>query len=160
KEKTPAFAPDGRSIVYAADREAGKGSRLFVCSADGEQVRQLTNDAGVSDLMPAYSSDGSRITFARAHLHRPYSMGGWTWDDWDVYVMNSDGTELRRVTREKYCGLNSPKFLRDDEIIVYSADADRGQGELTSSVFEVEATGDQRPKDLTKDRRQGGNGCA
>ncbi len=101
-ETTPTFSPDGRSIAYAADVQGSKERLIFVRSMDGKQVQQLTNNPDASDFMPSYSPDGSQIVFARAHLHRPYSMGGWTWDDWDAYVIKSDGTQ---------CGASRTKRL-------------------------------------------------
>src|SRR5438128_2394874 len=81
-ESTPAFSPDGKSIVYAADSQNGNRSGIFLRSLDGKKVRQVTGDANVYDTMPVYSPDGSEIVFGRAFRHRPYSLGGWTWDDW------------------------------------------------------------------------------
>src|SRR5262245_20921074 len=104
-EYTPAFSPDGSAIVYAADTEGRKGSCLFVFSLAGNQPHQLTGEPVTNDLMPSYSPDGSQIVFARAHRHRRYSLGGWTWDDWDVYLMKSDGSDLKRITQKKYYGL-------------------------------------------------------
>ena len=49
-------------------------------------------------------ADGTEIVFARAYRHRPYSMGGWTWDDWDVCVVQSNGTKVRRVTLQSTMG--------------------------------------------------------
>jgi Tol biopolymer transport system component len=47
-------------------------------------------------------------------------MGGWTWDDWDVYVVNPDGSGLRRVTTEKHYQLRWPRFTADGKRIYYS----------------------------------------
>ena len=159
KEKAPTFSPDGKSITYAADTKGRKGSCLFVSALDGKQLRQLTNDPVTNDSMPSYSPDGSHIVFARAHRHRRYSMGGWTWDDWDLYVMKSDGSEPRRITRQKYYGVSSPKFLPGGSNIVYSADADRTQSDLTSTILTVASSGEQPPKSHSQhysSRRQGG----
>jgi Tol biopolymer transport system component len=150
-ERTPSFSPDSRQIVYAAQEKGASASFLFTRSIDGKQLRQLTNAEGVCDWSPSFSPDGSRIVFARAHRYRPYSMGGWTWDDWDVYVMKSDGTELKRVTDEKYRGASSPKFLADGKTLIFSAEAERYPGNTTRVVFEVQATGDRPPKLLTAD---------
>ena len=101
EETSPAFSPDGATVVYAAKPKTAKGSMIFSIAPDGANVKQLTDDPEASDVRPAYSRDGSRIVFARAHRHRPYSMGGWTWDDWDVYIMDADGGNLTRVTRSE-----------------------------------------------------------
>jgi len=151
KEKAPAFSPDGKSIIYAADIKGRKGSCLFVSTLNGNNVRQLTNDPAANDSIPAYSPDGSHIVFARAHRHRPYSMGGWAWDNWDLYVMKSNGTEPRRITRQKYYGVSSPKFLPDGSNIIYSADARLNPPDLSTTIFVVDSSGEQPPKPLTQD---------
>jgi Tol biopolymer transport system component len=151
-ESRPRFSPDGKQIVYASRKKESATSFLFVRSLDGKLVRQLTDASGVSDSMPAYSSDGSRLVFARAHRYRGTSMGGSTWDDWDAYVMKSDGTELERITHQKYFrGLTSPAFLPGGTKIIYSAQPFRDSGGLADAIFEVEATGDHLLKSLATD---------
>jgi Tol biopolymer transport system component len=48
--------------------------------------RRLTDDPG-SDIEPAWSPDGTRIAFAS-------NRDG----DWDIYVMDADGGNVRRLT--------------------------------------------------------------
>jgi len=150
-EGKPAFSPDGKSIAYAAAMEGRRGSCLFVRSLDGKRVRQLTNDPATSDSMPSYSPDGSHIVFARAHRHRPYSMGGWKWDDWDLYVVKSDGTHLRRVTQQKSYDVSSPKFLPGGSTILYAANPDRDQADMAHTLLVVDVSGKKPPKPLTSD---------
>jgi dipeptidyl aminopeptidase/acylaminoacyl peptidase len=130
KQFTPAFSPDGKSIAYAAAEADTKGKALFVRSLDGKQVRQLTDGANVSDFGPSYSPDGSKIVFGRAHRHRPYSMGGWTWEarrlseiqeatGHDLETINKAIAVLRDFTPRP--GLRLPKMIpwfrngRDEE---------------------------------------------
>jgi hypothetical protein len=91
QKSTPAFSPDGRSIAYAAGPKDSRARSLYVRSLDGREVRRLTDAAGVSDRATAFSPDGTRIAFARSHRQRPYSMGGWTWDHWDVWSFERTG---------------------------------------------------------------------
>ena len=152
KQFTPAFSPDGKSIAYAGVTKEDEGSYIFVRSLDGEHVRQLTGTREVSDLTPSYSHDGSKLVFTRAHRYRPYSMGGWTWDNYDVYTMNLDGTELRRITRQNYYSAGSPKFLRDGKSVIYSAFVGPAGKRVTATAFQVDASGHQLPKPLSKDQ--------
>jgi len=149
RETSPAFSPDNQSIVYAADTENSKGTFLFARSIYGRHVYQLTEDADVCDSLPQYSPDGSQIAFARAHRHRPYSMGGWTWDDWDVYVMDAAGGNLRRVTHKKHYGINKVLFSRDGQAILFSAETDRGASDSVVSVFEASLDGGAPPTVVT-----------
>jgi len=153
-QQTPSFSPEGKQIAYAAKGGGATSSFIYVRSLDGEQSRQLTNTDGISDAGPSFSPDGARIVFTRAHLHPPYSMGGWTWDHWDVYVVNADGSGLRRITQQNHYGASSPKFLRDGKTIVYSADTRRNPDDTTLAIFEVDAAGERPPKILTKDDRK------
>jgi hypothetical protein len=118
---TPAFSPDGSAIVYAAAGDADGPFHLFLYSFSSQQVSPITHDPTASDLFPSFSSDGSTIVFARAYLQRPYSMGGLTWDDWDVCTIACDGSQLRRRTEKMYYQLDSPRFTAGDTQIVYSA---------------------------------------
>jgi len=145
-ESTPGFSPDGKVVIYLATVPGSKGSCLFVRTLDGKQVQQLTNDTRVSDSMPRYSPDGKQVTFVRAHRYRPYSMGGWTWDNYDVYVMSRDGTNQRRVTRHNYYQAGHPCFIADGKTILFSADGD--YPDSRTYLFTVPTDGTQAPKRL------------
>lgn len=152
-ETTPAFSPNGEFVVYAATPKDGNGTFIFLRTLDGKRVQQLTSDSGVSDSLPRYSRDGTQIVFARAHRHRRYSMGGWTWDDWDVYVMDSDGENLRRVTRRKHYGINKVLFSPEGATVFYSAEVDRDASDSTITVFEVSAVDPASPTPVTSKPR-------
>ena len=145
---TPTFSPDGRRIIYAGKSNAAQASHLYTCSLAGKPSRQLTDTAGIYDDMASYSADGRRIVFARALRHRPYSMGGWTWDHWDIYAMQADGTGLRRLTSGQYYQVSPPKFALDGKTILFAADHD-DSGTLQTDVFTVKSVGGQAPQPLT-----------
>jgi Tol biopolymer transport system component len=117
-ESQPAFSPDGGSVVFSSFED--DKSILGVLNLDDKKVRVLTNPKGASDSSPAFSRDGKRITFARANRLRPYSFGGSIWDDYDIYVMNADGSGTRRLTQMKYYGVVSPHFTPDGESVIYA----------------------------------------
>jgi len=142
-ETEPAFSPDGESVVYASSVKEGGGSGIYVRSLDGTQVRELTPGQTAFDAMPSYSSDGKQITFVRAARHRPYSMGGWTWDNYDVHVANRDGTGLRRVTRHSYYQASHPHFLPDGKQIIFAASGD--YPDEHTYLFSTPADGVQPP---------------
>ena len=58
---SPAFSPDGKSIVFSA--LAGGFTDLYVCDVGTGALRRLTSDA-FADLQPAWSHDGRTIAFA------------------------------------------------------------------------------------------------
>jgi Tol biopolymer transport system component len=144
EESRPAFSPDGRSVVFST-RVKGVKSNLAVLDLDGKRGRVLTNLNGTSDSSPAFSRDGKRITFVRAHRVRPYSLGGFRWDDFDIYVMNADGTEARRLTRMKYYGADSPHFTADGKAVIYSGEMANYPAPTSTLLLEVVADGSKPP---------------
>jgi serine/threonine protein kinase/Tol biopolymer transport system component len=86
-ENSPAFSPDGRSLVVSSDRSGT--FQIYLSDAQGNGATQLTNLFGYTVGSPFWSPDGRRIVFdARV-------MGNA-----DVWVMNSDGSQAQRVTTE------------------------------------------------------------
>jgi Tol biopolymer transport system component len=65
-------------------RAHGTPMDIFVCGAEGEDLRRLT-ELGEDDPSPCWSPDGRRIAFI--------AEGG-------VYLMNADGSDLAHVTHE------------------------------------------------------------
>ena len=90
----PAWSPNGKMIAFECSVLSPSQTnpylgRICVMNADGSNVRQLPQTAGVGDSAPSWSPDGRRIAFQRALL-------GGKRDA--VFVMNADGSSQRRVT--------------------------------------------------------------
>jgi Tol biopolymer transport system component len=88
-EWSPAWSPDGGQIAFASDREGEL--RVFVMDADGSRVRRVTEIWGE---YPAWSPDGTQIAFA-SHVGGAGLHGD---PNYDVFVVNADGTGLRQLT--------------------------------------------------------------
>ncbi len=80
------FAPDGRSIVYAAFREENVYEIYEMDLSDGS-VKQLTDRLGVLNA-PEISPDGTRILF----MH-------WiaATDRYEIWIMGRDGSQPHRL---------------------------------------------------------------
>ena len=90
---SPAWSPDGRRIAFATARADPTGNDLWLMDADGTHPRPLVRQDGI-DEYPVWSPDGSRLAFA-CTLGRvlPSQVG-----DFEVCVVNADGSGLRRIT--------------------------------------------------------------
>ena len=117
---TPGPTPSGR-IAFA--REDG----MWIMNADGTSQVRLTTGL---DRWPAWSPDGSTIAFTRGDL-----------SERDIYVVNADGSGLRRVTSTS----------GDEEMPTWSPDGQRlafdrfnvsyDPVEVTSGIGIVDADG-------------------
>jgi Tol biopolymer transport system component len=99
----------------------GKGG-ILISFADGSAQRRLTefsngnkdftpHGLNAPDDHPSFSHDGRQIVFTSNRANR---------DDWDIYVMNVNGTNVRRLTNSP--GLDTePVFSPDDKLIVFSS---------------------------------------
>ena len=75
------FSPDGRSILFVRDE------RIYLMRRDGSNARPVRRDF-LEQACPRFSPDGSMISFWRGSTAR--RSGAY-------FVMNADGTGLRRI---------------------------------------------------------------
>ncbi len=87
----PSWSPDGRRIAFASD-QAGH-SDIFVMNADGSAPIPLTNSP-FGAYNPNWSPDAAFIAYVGASDAAPYG-------NLDIYVMDSNGRENRRLTTDR-----------------------------------------------------------
>jgi len=102
----PSFSPDGTEITFMGNE--GGDYDIYVADLETGEATQLT-DAPGSDGWPAWSPDGATIAFAserddclRAPAAAPcwVDPGGEPGDHHDVWLMDVDGSNQRRVSPE------------------------------------------------------------
>lgn len=87
---SPAWSPDGSRIAFASRRATDEDLEIYVMDADGlSSPRRLHSTPG-DDRDPTWSPDGSRIAFS--------GLVDDSSNDWDVYVMAVDGTNVVNIT--------------------------------------------------------------
>ena len=106
----PDWSPDGKSIV--AEVESKKGVGITLLSPTGTVLRNLTPKGFQGQ--PSFSPDGKWIVYERDIA--PGNNGVW--------LMRSNGTALRRVTRNPFgageCGCDTdPNFSPNGKLITF-----------------------------------------
>lgn len=92
---SPAWSPDGALIAFASNR-LSRGNDIWVMNADGSNPVRITDIPGISEY-PTWSPDGSQIAFACTFGRvLPQGVG-----DFEICVVNADGTELVQLTDEE-----------------------------------------------------------
>ena len=94
----PDWAPDGQKIAFTHHGLGTIGTQVAVINPNGHDLRHLTTGRATS-FDPAWSPDGRQIAFVREP-----SGNGFTSvlrADSEIYVMNADGTNVRRLTNDK-----------------------------------------------------------
>jgi Tol biopolymer transport system component len=99
----PDWAPDTSHVVFS-----GSGAEIWTADTNGANSKQLTFLGGDSRY-PQWSPDGSKIVFSSQKIAAGYHLP-------QIWVMNSDGTNLKELTRE---GGRYPAWSPDGNKIVY-----------------------------------------
>lgn len=125
---------DPAAIVFYAEQESG-GTDVFTMHADGSNQVQLTEDAASTG--PSWSPDKKKVLFGK---------GGPGTFDGDLYVMNSDGTGVRRLTRTAHASEGGGGWSPNMRRIVFSQVARRTDGTVGADIFKMRPDGTQIKK--------------
>jgi Tol biopolymer transport system component len=88
------WSPDGQYIVTYSGEAWQR--EVFIMNADGSNARQLTPKGGNSQG-PSFSPDGQWVVFTAYFDHYGDDHGC------EIYIIRTDGTDLRRLTNNDYC---------------------------------------------------------
>ena len=110
----PSLSPDGTrlvfsegaAVIYSYDLVANKGK------ASVTRLSPAGAEASVSDYWPRFSPDGESIVFTSNRD-----------SDFEIYVMRTDGTEQRRLTRSRGIDMR-PTYSPDGESIAFTSNRD------------------------------------
>jgi Tol biopolymer transport system component len=90
---TPVWSPDGE-LTYASRSEGSYN--LFMAKSDSMEITPLTTSDS-NNILPQWSPSGDLISFSSDRDGNGYQ----------IFVMNADGSDIRRVTGEEFDGANN-----------------------------------------------------
>jgi TolB protein len=103
-----AWSPDSARLAFDSNRD-GDQEIYAMDSSDGGGVKKLTDNQN-HDVNPAWSPDGTRIAFER---------------DYDIWVMNADGTGQKNLTNTADSASEyEPNLSPDGTKIAFTRDGD------------------------------------
>ncbi len=156
------FSPDGKKMIFASshldpearakqeaeyrqrdeDRKAGKRPRykwdfdshmdIFEANLDGSRLRRLTDARGY-DAEGSYSPDGKQIVFCSNRGDAK---------NLELYIMDSDGKNVRKLTNTPGCYNGGPFFSPDGKRVIFRSDRKKPD-HLQLYVINVDGTGER-----------------
>ena len=112
----PTWSPDGDRIVFTSTR--GGPAQLWVMHADGTEPARLTAGQGEE---ASWSPRGDRIAFASTRNGNPSSSDVREWNE-EIYVMDADGANVRRLTTLPGNDHWPPTWSPDGNNIAFTSD--------------------------------------
>jgi TolB protein len=107
-------SPNSKQIAFwgcpgslSADCNSGENLNVWVIDWDGTNLHNLTKDSTQDGLHPDWSPDGRQVVFE-----------SWGTGSGEIYIMNADGSEVRRLT-EGASNNREPKWSPDGKWIAY-----------------------------------------
>jgi TolB protein len=106
----PFVSPDGKHIIFRADRQKRDYLQIYLIDIDGSNEVQLT-DNGEVNWAPYWYPDGKIIAFTT-------SLQGHS--NYEIYLMDIETRKIRRVTHTpKFDGL--PVFSNDGKMLMWTS---------------------------------------
>ncbi len=137
---------DGEWIVFTSARDGDL--EIYTMHVDGSDLTRLTHEPGY-DGGAFFSYDGTKIVYRASHpegdeladYQRLLAQGLIRPSQLDIFVMNADGTDKRRLTDNDAANFG-PYFYPDDSRIIFSSNlGDPGGREFDLWSIEVDGTG-------------------
>lgn len=129
------FCSCSRQSYPIAYSSKDSGNReIFLTNSDGITKIKITNNPG-TDGYPDWSPDGKYIAF-----YAKYDNG----KTWSMHVMNSDGTNRRRLTHEKNKWDSSPTWSPNGNKIAYAREYLDSKGTWQEEVWIMNSDGSEQ----------------
>jgi Tol biopolymer transport system component len=141
---------DGRRIVFTSVRDGDLD--IYSMDADGSNVRRLTSELGY-DGGPFYSFDGTKVIYRAHHPESPEQIADYQRllaaglvrpSTLDIWIMDADGANKRRITRQAAANF-APCMHPDGRRIIFSSNQHDPRGrDFDLYLVDLDGTGLER----------------
>jgi TolB protein len=130
------FSPDGKKLIFRASRPKADEEvktykellaqnlvmptdmELFMCNADGSNMKQITKLGG-ANWAPSFSSDGTKIIFSSNHKAKGFHF--------NLFLCNLDGSGVEQITFDPTFDA-FPVFSKNGKKLMWSSMRNNGGG--------------------------------
>ncbi len=144
----PDWSADGERIIFGTFNDSPSGcfsGDLWVVNADGSGLIQITNTPGVTEVDPTWSPDGQRIAYSVLA-----QFDNCNWGDFDLWVMNADGTNPTQVTSggtlDSPLDDDQPAWSPTGDRIAFRSNRPNSNGSFFEEIYTIAADGSQLTK--------------
>jgi len=136
-----AWSLNGSEIVFSREYGEGGGEIYVMNSTDGSNKRRLikplfSRGDKMNDGAPAWSPVGDKMVFCSFRHGYTEVAGGWSAKG-EIYVMDTNGSNLVRLTYDPYYTDYSPSWSPDGKRIVFDSERD---GDWEIYVMDADGT--------------------
>jgi Tol biopolymer transport system component len=145
-------SPDGKKIIFTSMRDGDLD--LYVMDSNGKNVKRLTTELGY-DGGAFFSPDGKQIVYRAFHPKTDAEIARYKLrlsedliepNNFEIWVMNADGTNKRQVTKLATASF-APFFTPDGKKIIFCTNhfaSDARKRNFDLALINVDGTGLER----------------
>jgi Tol biopolymer transport system component len=155
----PQWSPDGKQIIFSSNPSQGRYENpyfsIFKMSSDGGVLVQITNEKEI-DYAPVWSPNGDKIVFYATYEYHLSGEGPMFWKNANIFIMNSDGTDKKKITDSSEPVLDiSPGWSPDGRKIVFASNRDHKDSPQIFDLYTINTDG----TNTTRITNAGNNQC-